>query len=184
MNKIVIDGNIGAGKTTQINMLQNLLYNVKKEPIHLWPLELFYSNPERWGFLFQMTILKTLIPDTKTCIYERCPLSSLKVFWEILSKHSEEDKLYKAFYRDYGWSPDVYIYIKTPPDICMERINSRTQDGDSGVSLDYLRTLDSKYLEMYDGLDCKKYIIDGTQSEDIILQNILSIINTWSVPYV
>jgi deoxyadenosine/deoxycytidine kinase len=177
MSKIVIDGNIGAGKTTQINRLQEMLYNVKKEPIHLWPLELFYSDPKRWAFLFQMMILKTLTPDTKSCIYERCPLSSLEVFWQILDKHPEEDKAYRAYYRDYGWSPDIYIYIDTPPDECMKRINSRTQDGDSGVSIDYLKTLDQKYTEMYTNMNCKKYILDGTQCEKRIHQNILNIIN-------
>ena len=178
MSKIVIDGNIGAGKTTQINLLQNLGFDVKKEPIHQWPLELFYSDPARWGFLFQMVILKTLTPETtKQCIYERCPLSSLEVFWEILEKHPEEDKTYKMFYEDYGWSPDVYIYISTPPPVCVERMKSRVQDGDSSVGIDYLEMLEQKYRNMYDGLTCKKFIIDGTQPEEIIHKNILKIIN-------
>lgn len=181
MSKIVIDGNIGAGKTTQITRLQELGNRVKKEPIHLWPLELFYSDPRRWGFLFQLVILKTLTPDTENCIYERCPLSSLKVFWEILEKHPEEDKTYREYYKDYGWSPDVYIYIATPPETCKERINSRVQNGDSGVTLEYLRTLDSKYMNMYLDLDCKKFIVDGTQPEEIIHKNILNILNELQV---
>tara|TARA_B110000977_G_scaffold147510_1_gene186963 strand:- start:2807 stop:3349 length:543 start_codon:yes stop_codon:yes gene_type:complete len=178
MTKIVIDGNIGAGKTTQITKLQQLGFCVQKEPIHLWPLELFYSDPERWGFLFQMVILKTLVPRTQeTCIYERCPLSSLKVFWEILKKHPDEDKTYREFYKDYGWSPDVYIYIATPTDVCYERIQSRSQNGDSGVSSEYLKTLDNKYSEMYHSMECPKYMIDGTQSSEIIHKNIINIIN-------
>lgn len=178
MTKIVIDGNIGAGKTTQITKLQSQGFCVQKEPIHLWPLELFYSDPERWAFLFQMVILKTLIPQTtETCVYERCPLSSLEVFWEILNKHPEEDKIYREFYKDYGWSPDVYIYIATPPEVCYQRVQVRTQDGDSGVSLEYLQTLDKKYMDMYHGLECPKYIIDGTQPTEIINKNILNIIN-------
>ena len=181
MSKIVIDGNIGAGKTTQVTKLQKLGKMVKKEPIHLWPLELFYSDPQRWGFLFQMVILKTLTPERGTCIYERCPLSSLRVFWEILEKHPEEDKTYREYYKDYGWSPDVYIYISTPPEICNQRINSRVQDGDSGVSIDYLCDLDSKYMDMYHSLECKKFIVDGTQSEEIIHKNILKIINDLQV---
>lgn len=178
MTKIVIDGNIGAGKTTQITKLLEQGFRVQTEPIHLWPLDLFYSNPERWAFLFQMIILKTLIPQTsEKCVYERCPLSSLNVFWEILDKHPIEDKTYREFYKDYGWSPDIYIYIMTPPEICYERIKNRTQEGDSGVSLEYLRTLDKKYMDMYLELNCPKYIIDGTQPTEIINKNILNIIN-------
>ena len=57
MTKIVIDGNIGAGKTTQLNRIEKLGFRVVKEPIEQWPLDLFYSDPERWGFLFQMVRL-------------------------------------------------------------------------------------------------------------------------------
>ena len=53
MTKIVIDGNIGSGKTTQLDLLeQQGKYNIKKEPIEKWPLDLYYSDPKRWGFLF------------------------------------------------------------------------------------------------------------------------------------
>jgi hypothetical protein len=39
--KIVIDGNIGAGKTTQLNLLESKGFKVHREPIEKWPLELF-----------------------------------------------------------------------------------------------------------------------------------------------
>jgi deoxyadenosine/deoxycytidine kinase len=81
--KIVIDGNIGSGKTTQLDILTNENFQVVKEPIEKWPLDLFYSDPERWGFLFQLIILQTLqcLPTDDMVIYERCPLSSKEIFW-------------------------------------------------------------------------------------------------------
>ena len=177
MPKIVIDGNIGAGKTTQLNMLEDLGHRVMREPIEQWPLELFYSDPQRWGFLFQMIILDTLKVCDDINIYERCPVSSLKVFWEILDKHPEEDKAYRSYFNKIGWKPDLYIYISTPPERCIERIRARTQDGDTSVSLDYLKILEEKYMKMFHEIECPKFMIDGTQSQEIINKNILDIIN-------
>ena len=57
---IVIGGNISSGKTTQLNFLESIGCEVKREPIEKWPLDLYYSDEERWGFLFQMIVLQTL----------------------------------------------------------------------------------------------------------------------------
>lgn len=177
MSKIVIDGNIGAGKTTQVSLLEKHGYNVQKEPIEQWPLELFYSDPVRWAFLFQLVILKSLVVKPGVRIYERCPISSLKVFWELLEKHEIEDEVYKSYYRDYGWSPDIYILVDTPPQVCYERLKTRTQDGDTSVTLEYLQSLYEKYNKMFDEMECPKYKIDGLLSQEEIFKNILDIIN-------
>lgn len=180
MTKIVIDGNIGAGKTSQLDMLEKQGYRVKREPIEQWPLELFYSNPERWGFLFQMKILQTLTCDDDTLIYERCPQSSHDVFWKLMKKTQEEDDVYNTAYKSQGWGPDVYIYIHTPPQVCKERINIREQSGDWGVDLKYLKDLNDKYLDMYNNLTCKKHMIDGTMSQYDILKKITTIIKQYA----
>lgn len=177
MPKIVIDGNIGAGKTTQLSLLEDRGYCVRKEPLDQWPLELFYSDPERWGLMFQMIILKTLKAQDNRCVYERCPQTSRDVFWKLMKKNPEEDRTYHMYYETEGWSPDVYIYISTPPELCQERMKSRSQDGDSSVSLQYLQDLHMEYLAMYAGLECPKYIIDGTLTEDDILKTITDIVD-------
>jgi deoxyadenosine/deoxycytidine kinase len=58
--KIVIDGNIGAGKTTQLNFLKNMGARVFKEPIEEWPLKEFYEDPKRGIFPLQMAVLRTV----------------------------------------------------------------------------------------------------------------------------
>ena len=55
--KIVIDGNIGVGKSTQLRLLEQVGYKVYREPIDDWSLELFYKDQSRWAFLLQMQIL-------------------------------------------------------------------------------------------------------------------------------
>lgn len=178
--KIVIDGNIGAGKTTQLNFLESDGFKVHREPIEKWPLELFYSDPERWGLTFQLIILDTLKPAGG--IHERCPRSSKDVFWKGLAKHPEESRVYDWAYETHGWSPDLYILLDKSPEMCMKHIQHRSQDGDASVSMDLLNQLHSDYHEMYENLECPKYCIDASLTPKQINEKILSILNDVSAP--
>lgn len=177
--KIVIDGNIGSGKTTQLDLLEKQGYTVKREPIEEWPLDLYYSDPERWGFLFQMIILQSLKTVPGFVIYERSPLSSKEVFWKVMKKTPFEDQVYTRAYEKEAWYPDVYIYIDTMPQLCYEHLKHRTQEGDGAVEYSYLKTLDSKYKEMLNEITCDKYVINGNDSIDEINKKINSIISKY-----
>jgi deoxyadenosine/deoxycytidine kinase len=179
--KVVIDGNIGSGKTTQLELLQSQGYTIKKEPLEKWPLDLYYSDPKRWGFLFQIMILQTLQPisDDKV-IYERSPLSSRHVFWEVMEKTELEDETYKKQYELQKWEPDAYIFINKSPELCFEHIQNRIQEGDAKVSLEYLKLLHDWYLKMFNKhIKCnRKFIVDGNQSIEEVNKNIFNILKT------
>jgi deoxyadenosine/deoxycytidine kinase len=164
INRIVIDGNIGSGKTTQLNILSGLGYKVNCEPIHEWPLELFYRDKDRWAFLLQMSILKSFL-DKEGLIWERSPESSREVFWKMLGQGTpEEESVYRYFYEKYSWSPDVHIYIRTDPAICLDRILSRQQTGDTRIDLEYLTTVHRYYEEYISTKSGHVHIIDGSSS--------------------
>ena len=173
--KIVIDGNIGAGKTTQLNLLESKGFKVHREPIEKWPLELFYSDPKRWGLTFQLIILETLEP--KDGIHERCPRSSKDVFWKGLPKTPEEDHVYEWAYSHHGWGPDLYILLNKTPELCMKHIQTRSQDGDSGVGMELLNQLNRDYLDMFENLECPKFMIDASRTPEEIHENIICILN-------
>lgn len=177
--KIVIDGNIGSGKTTQINLLESKGYRVKREPIEQWPLELFYSDMERWGLTFQLVVIHTLRTAESNVIFERSPLSAKEIFWTSLKKTPLEDQVFQWAYEKDAWYPDVYILLDKDPDTCYSHIQNRGQDGDSGVSIDYLRSLNDKYQIMFDGVTCPKYRIDASRPVTEIHENILNIINEY-----
>jgi deoxyadenosine/deoxycytidine kinase len=179
--KIVIDGNIGSGKTTQLNLLIKYYPAVHKEPIEKWPLDLFYSDPKRWGFLLQIRILQTFYEQANISgIFERCPMSSKHVFWEDSEKTEIEDIVYNDQFNIMAWKPDIYILIHTPPKICLEHIQNRIQEGDSYVKLEYLEHLDTKYKSLYSNvIDCPKYIVDGTNSPEDINKQIRYIIDNY-----
>jgi deoxyadenosine/deoxycytidine kinase len=173
---IVIGGNISSGKTTQLNFLESLGCKVKREPIEKWPLELYYKDEERWGFLFQMIVLQTLEKVNYDCIYESCPYSSKNVFWPLMKKTKEEDIAYRDAYKYYGWKPDLYILIDKTPELCYEHLLQRHQSGDSGVTLEYLEKLHKKYQELFEKLDCKKFKINGNQPINKVNLEIVKII--------
>ena len=180
--KIVIDGIIASGKSTQLNLLEKRGFTVQREPIEKWPLDLYYSDPVRWGFLFQMLILQTLKTLPGFVIYERSPLSSKEVFWEIMEKTELEDEVYKNAFRKDAWMPDVYILIDTPVNVAYSRLKTRKQEGDMAVSYEYLEKLDSKYRKMFnEKVLCDKYIVDGCISENEINKIIVNIISKYGM---
>ena len=176
--KIVIDGNISSGKSTQVSLLEKKGFTVKKEPIEEWPLDQYYNDPKRWGFLFQMAVLqshsKTI--DTDLCIYERSPGSGIHVFWPIMEKDLTEDVIYREYYKKLGWQPDIYILIDKSPDICYQHLEERGQTGDNGIQLDYLLKLSKQYEKYFKNLSCKKFKIDGNKSIQDVHEDILKIL--------
>lgn len=165
--RIVIDGNIGSGKSTQLKLLERSGFNVKCEPIHDWPLKKFYSDKKRWAFLLQMSILKSFIEENELVhVWERSPESSRCVFWKMLNEFYSDDEhdVYSFFYEKNAWTPDVHIYIRTSPEKCFERLQKRTQDGDRCITLDYLQTVHAHYEE-YVSSKSNVIIIDGDNDE-------------------
>ncbi len=166
--KIVVDGNIGSGKTTQLDILEEKGWTVKREPLDEWPLDQFYKDPHTWGYILQMAILETLQPIEGTAVYERCLYSTRDVFWRHLAAHVYTDplitKLYHKQVDHYMWQPDVYIYLRKDPATAYRHIQARGQAGDFGVTLEYLKELDEYYEDMVKSLTCPVYVIDSNDS--------------------
>ena len=180
--KIVIDGNIGSGKTTQLGLLEKKGWVVCREPIDKWPLKEFYSDPTRWAFLFHMVILETLRPlrTDSHVIYERSLLSSRWVFWPVLRKKGHvtplEHDTYDKYYERFSWNPDVYIFLSKNLDLAWEHIQARGQAGDEGFSREYLAELDAEYKNLLRSIPCKVHVIDANQSVEKIQEDICKVL--------
>lgn len=187
--KIVIDGNIGSGKTTQLDMLEKKGWLVQREPINEWPLELFYKDKSRWALLLQLKILQTLQPmNYPQVVYERCLLSARHVFWEYLVQKNlvcaEEDKVYCNQYSKDAWYPDVYIFLSKHPEVAYQHIQTRNQPGDTGVTLEYLQDLDILYSRMLMNIPCVVHIINAHQTPEAIHSQILSLLQLYGTMHV
>jgi thymidylate kinase len=179
--RIVIDGNIGAGKTTQLGLLEANGWYVHKEPIDEWPLKEFYEDQVRWAFLLHMRILQTFRPvlTTKHVVYERCMWSSKEVFWPLLGDklHEIENDTYNFFYNKMIWHPEVYIYLSKDPKIAFEHIQKRNQAGDSSITLEYLYEIDKGYRNMLKKLPERCYVVDANRTESEIHEEICRILS-------
>jgi deoxyadenosine/deoxycytidine kinase len=183
MPRVVIDGNIGSGKTTQLGLLEKKGWKVRREPIDEWPLEEFYKDPKRWAFYFHMVILQTLRPfkTPGTVIYERSLLSSRWVFWPVLLKQkvvtAQEDETYGKFYDQYAWYPDVYIFLSKDLDLAWEHIQKRHQAGDTGVTREYLGELAEEYKKLLRNVPCRVHVVNANMSVEEIHKEICSILS-------
>jgi deoxyadenosine/deoxycytidine kinase len=176
--KVVIDGNIGSGKTTQLGLLEQKGFLVFREPIDEWPLEEFYQDPKTGAFPLHMAILRTLRPRG-SAIYERSLLSSRWVFWEWAKAKglASNSKTYEYFYEKHSWHPDLYIFLSKTPEECHRAIQTRGQTGDTHVTLEYLQELDVLYKHLIMKVPCVVHVLNASDSPEEIHAKILTILS-------
>ena len=183
--KIVIDGNIGCGKSTLIQKLKDYGITVYGEPVEEWTewLKLFYNDPKSYSFGFQLQVLKSHLKNgdkSKEGVFERSPLSCQKVFGEILYETGNlkkiEMELLNDFINSFGWIPHKVFYLRCNPQVCFDRIQERNRDGEDLITLEYLDNIHNKYEQLYYYNDTNFIVhtIDANNSIDIIFNEIIN----------
>jgi len=174
-NIISIEGNIGVGKSTFTNILQNIFRESKivEEPVDMWLntitksgeniLGLFYKDIPRWGYTFQnlayvtrMMKIQDAIKTNKSIIFLDRSLGTDK---NVFEKMLYDDKLitdiehnmynlWCDFYKNYvnNMSSWKYIYLRCTPNTSYERIKKRGREEEKNITLEYLEKL-HKYHE-------------------------------------
>ena len=161
-----IDGNIGSGKSRLIHELkkQNIFNNVIfiQEPVNIWNgvkdqngktiLEHFYEDQNKYAFSFQIMAyisrlaqLKRYIKENPTAILitERCTYTDREVFAKMLHDDqliSDIDmKIYLMWFDEFMKDIPIkgFIYVKTLPSKCFERVKKRNRKGEK-IPLKYL----------------------------------------------
>jgi thymidylate kinase len=76
--------------------------------------------------------------------------------------------------------PFQVIYIRTTPDICFQRLHTRSRDSENKIDLEYLTKIHLKYESWIESLikENKNYveIIDGNQSKSFVIDRIQQIL--------
>ena len=167
-----LEGNIGAGKTTILQIMSKHFKDVEfiEEPVKEWQnlggmnlLDSFYTDPKRWGFSFEFysmltkiqALLKAANSDKPTIIIERSILSN-KVFMDISEELGKLDKMeYCMLMNTYEfYIQHVYpqiagiIYLDTPVDECIRRITKRNRGEECSIEKSYLELLKKKFDEL------------------------------------
>lgn len=167
---VIIEGNVGVGKSTFLNYLsQHLDVDVIFEPNQLWQdvdghnlLEQFFLDQKRWAYTCQSYILFTRIDQMiaelcdsqrQYCLIERSVYSGrycfAKVAQEIGLMNGLEWSLYKKLWdREIArihHLPAGFIYLRTPAEVCLQRIKHRGRFEEEPITLDYLKRIEEKY---------------------------------------
>ena len=204
---ISIEGNIGSGKSTILSVLKKKYENdgniiFLKEPVDEWEtikdknnntmLKKFYENQEKYSFAFQMmayisrlALLKETIKQYPEAIIitERCLNTDRYIFAKMLFDSGKlEDVEYQIYLKWFDHFSDLQkiqkiIYLKTDPDICFYRVNKRSREGESMISLEYLKNCHEYHENMIDNINDQKLIINGNKNIDFNDNN--TDLNVW-----
>lgn len=168
----IIEGNIGSGKSTFLKMLKQYL-NIQMvlEPHEQWQhiggggdnlLDLFYKDPKRWAYSFQTYafVSRIMIQQAharmQNCtvqVLERSVFSDRYCFayncYELGYMNALEWQLYQSWFSwlvdTYVPKPDGFVYLRTNPEICFERLRKRDRLEEATVSLEYIKTIHQKH---------------------------------------
>tara|TARA_B100000989_G_scaffold6569_1_gene4565 strand:- start:369 stop:977 length:609 start_codon:yes stop_codon:yes gene_type:complete len=193
---IVIDGNIGSGKSTLIQKLIETynyhrmpIWNIKTEDVSDWInsgwLEKYYQN-DRFSFGFQMKVLLShlkqfeSLQNSNNIILERSAYTCHYVFGKMLLDEEKMDeleyKLEEEYLKNFGKKPDYIIYLKTDAKVTFERINKRSRVGENKISFDYIQKLNDSYTTYLQNSESKIYEINANLSEDEVFYECCAIL--------
>ncbi|HOP04798.1 MAG TPA: deoxynucleoside kinase [Tenuifilaceae bacterium] len=182
MQYLVVEGNIGAGKTTLATMLSNemnariVLEQFSDNPF----LPKFYANPERFSFPLELSFLaeryKQLNSElSKTSLFQ--PLVIADYFFMkslIFARNTlaeDEYTLYRQIF-DIIYSsipkPDLYVYLHVPTEKLISNIKKRGRDYEQTISSDYLEKIQNGYFEFFKQHPSYSFLILDTSNLDFV----------------
>ncbi|MEP7168068.1 MAG: deoxynucleoside kinase [Bacteroidota bacterium] len=178
---IVIEGNIGAGKTTLAHLLAQHFNGdlLLEEFADNTFLPQFYNDPERFAFPLEMSFMAERYMQLKK-IFEQ-PVSGKPLISDYLFDKSllfarvnlkeNEFKLFENFFnliKDSIPKPDLLVYLKKEVPRLQKNISKRGRNFEKGIKDDYLENINASYehfLSSDAGL--KKIIIHSSELDFI-----------------
>ena len=160
---IVVDGVVGVGKTTLMNILvEEFGYTAFLEPVVDNPiLDKFYYDRKRYSFTLQIFFLNNRFKSIKeaslvdNAVLDRSIYGDL-IFAQLLMEHDEMDKEEYNIYTDlfenmveHLCPPKLMIYLETSVDEAIKKINKRGREYEKVVEKDYWLKLNEQYTEYF-----------------------------------
>lgn len=160
-NFIVIEGNIGAGKTTLARKISED-YNAKLIPEDFAEnpfLPKFYKNPEKYSFPLELSFLADRYQQLKNEVRDRELFKSFIVsdyyftkslIFAVNTLSDDEFQLYRRIF-DIIYSslpkPDLYVYLYLDVNNLKKNINRRGRLYEKDIKPEYLDNIQKGYFE-------------------------------------
>jgi len=160
---LVIEGNIGAGKTTLATLLsvdlnsKLILERFSDNPF----LPKFYADPAKYSFPLELTFLAERYTQLKNDLASRDLFHELTItdyyFMKslIFARNTlapDEYNLYRRFF-DIIYErlpkPDLYVYLHLPENLLIENIRKRGRDYEQSIEYGYLKTIREGYFNFF-----------------------------------
>ncbi len=187
---ISVEGNIGAGKTSLMNLLKTKFHNVEFifEPVDEWNsiqdnkgnnlLQLFYNDKSRWSYTFQniayitrMTLIINIVKKSnkKNIFLDRSLSADLNTFSKMLHDDGFINDIewnaynkWNKFYETYFGNTIKHkiIYLRCEPDIAYQRMQMRNRDSEKDIPYEYLKSL-HKYHD--------EWLLNNNNNNDVLV---------------
>jgi deoxyguanosine kinase len=181
-NYVVIEGNIGAGKTTLATKISEqfnarlILEHFADNPF----LPKFYNDPEKYSFPLELSFLASRYKQLKE---ELVPQDLFKAFtiadyyfmkslvFAASTLTGDEFNLYRQiFYIIYGSlpKPDIFVYLHLSPDKLLQNIEKRGRNYEKSITRDYLQKIQESYFSFFRQNPDNKYLVIDIEGIDFV----------------
>ncbi|SHH48724.1 Deoxyadenosine/deoxycytidine kinase [Clostridium collagenovorans DSM 3089] len=163
MNAIIIDGPVGVGKTSLMEILVSEFgYKPFLEPVSDNPLlDKFYYNRKRYSFPLQIFFLNRRFAMLKDAQELDGTIMDRSIYGDVIfarmlcdggDMEKEEYALYKellANMLEHVQAPKLIIYLETSVDKVIEKIKKRGRDYEQVVEREYWEQLNKEYRDYF-----------------------------------
>ncbi|CDK30843.1 deoxynucleoside kinase [Candidatus Babela massiliensis] len=167
----IIEGNIGAGKTTFLRLISQILPEInpcfepktwRNEVVGESLLNNFYQNPKRWAYtmeIFAMTsrAVESIKEQSKTTYKIKISERSIYSGHYCFAINGQENgyftllewQIYLNWFNFIATKknqlPKGFIYLKVDPEKALERVKKRNRSSETEISLEYLKQIDNAH---------------------------------------
>jgi deoxyadenosine/deoxycytidine kinase len=181
-NYVVIEGNIGAGKTTLAGRIADqfnahlILEHFADNPF----LPKFYSDPEKYSFPLELSFLASRYKQLKEELVPQDLFKSFSVADYYFMKSlvfaastltGDEYNLYRQIFNIiYGSlpKPDIYVYLHLNPDRLLENIKRRGRTYEKSITKEYLQKIQDSYFTFFKQDAENKYLVIDINDIDFV----------------
>ena len=182
LNYLVIEGNIGAGKTTLAKMIAEE-YNAKlilEQFADNSFLPKFYNDPDRYSFPLELSFLAERYQQLNRDLTSRDLFKPFNVadyyFMKSLifakaTLKQDEYNLYRQIFNIIYQSipkPDLYVYLHLDIKKLKENIFKRGREYEKGISEEYLKNLQKGYFDFFRQQNDMSFLIIDTNNVDFV----------------
>ena len=181
-NYVVIEGNIGAGKTTLAGKIADqfnarlILERFADNPF----LPKFYDDPDKYSFPLELSFLadrykqlkeELVIQDLfKTFTVADYYFMKSLVFAATTLRGDEYNLYRQIFYIIYGSlpQPDLYVYLHLRPEKLIQNIEKRGRNYEKSITEEYLKKIQESYFSFFRQNPGNRYLVIDINEIDFV----------------